>query len=126
MNSFRLIDTIVVKSVMDFTRAKKDSVFKGALDLSTVTKTPKDANRNKYVYCTVILSIGKETDNLKIQMETLSKFEIMESSDPDTLREDSASYCSDRAVKAAYKKFEELTETHLGKPIQIPLPSDME
>lgn len=126
MNSFRLIDTVVVKSEMDFTGIKEDSVFKGIVNLSTMTRTPKDAKQNKYAYCSVSLSFGEENDNLKIRMETLSKFEIVNVTDPCTLRKDSERYCSRQALKEALKKLEILTEAHLGKPMHIPLPPDME
>lgn len=126
MNSFRWISTAVVKSEMDFTKAKKDSVFSGDVNLSVTTKTPKDAEKNRTIYCSVTLSLGEEHDSIKIWMKTLSKFEIEELDDPDTLREDSRSYCPSRAVEETLKKMELLTEAHLGKAVHISLPPDME
>lgn len=126
MNAFRLINTAVVKSEMDFTRAKKDLVFNGFVSLSTSLKTPKDAAKHRNTYCFVTLSLGEENDILKIRMKTLSKFEIVELNDPSTLRKDSSNYCPRRAVEEALRKFEQLTELHIGHPLHIPLPPDME
>lgn len=126
MNSFRLINIAVVKSEMDFTRATKDSVFRGTVNLSTSTKTPKDANRNRKIYCSVTLSLGEEEDSVKIRMKTFSEFEIIEFGDPNKLRKDSVSYCSRQAVEETLKKLELLTETHLGEPLHIPLPPNMD
>lgn len=126
MNSFRLISTAVVKSEMDFTRAKENSLFNGTVSLSTSTKTPKDATKHRNVYCSVTLSLGEEDDVLTIRMKTFSKFEIAELNDSGTLRKDAISYCSRQAVEEAFKKLEQLTELHVGKPLHIPLPPDME
>lgn len=126
MNSFRLINTVVVTSEMDFTKAMKESVYRGIVTLSTSTKTPKDTERNRNVYCSVTLALGEENDCVRIRMETFSKFEIVELNNLDTLRKDSVSYCSRQAAEDAIKKLNLLTEVHLGEPLRIPLPPDME
>lgn len=126
MNSFRLLSTTVIKSEMDFSRAKNGSVFDGTVNLTTTTKTPRNPEKNRNIYCSVIFSLGGDNDSIKIRMETRSKFEIAQLDDPAALQEDSKSYCPRRAAEEALRKLEVLTEAHMGQPLRIPLPPDEE
>lgn len=116
----------MLKSEMDFSKVKRELLFSGTVNLTTTTKTPKDPEKNRNIYCSVTFSMGEADDVVKIRMETLSKFEIVQIDNPATWQEDSKSYCSRRATEEALKKLEVLTETHLGQPLHIPLPPDGE
>lgn len=125
MNSFRLTKTVIVKSEMDFTGISKQSI-KQSVTLSTATMTPKNAAKNRKAYCKVSLELGEKDDEIRMRVEALVEFEIANLSDLSTLRKDSAKYCSRKAIEDVIKKVEKLTEIHLGEPLHIPLPPDVE
>ena len=124
MNRFKHINTTVLTSNLDFSKVEKPYTFKGNADLSVSVGIPKNLEENKRIRCEAMFKFGSEEETIKINMTSLSFFEIEAPIEEQTLREDANKICSRLAVEELAQKIARITELHVGKALNIPIPND--
>lgn len=123
MNQFKLLNTSILKSELDFTKAKSSLEFSGSANLSASISIPKDLEKNKIIHCILQLLIGGAEQKIRIFIKTVSVFEIETLENAEELRKDAQNICLPKATEEMSLKIQELTRLHTGTALQISLPS---
>ena len=123
MNNFAYKKTAIIESEFDFSRIDKGIKFSGDVCLSTTIAIPKEPKSNRTVVLTLDLSMGSKEDNLQLRVKSRSFFEIEGDVNIETLQNDAQEKCYPTASQELSRRIAELTLLHIGKPLNIPIPS---
>lgn len=126
MNNFSYKTTAITQSQFDFSRVKESGSFSGDAFISATISVPKNPENDKKVVCNLDLSIGSEKDVLQLRVQSRSLFEIEGDVNPETLEEDAKNQCYPVASKELSERVARLTELHMGKPLRIPIPENIQ
>lgn len=124
MNRFFLKYTEISKSELDFTRMRGKYKFEGPVEVSVSIGTPKDAVETPVIQCKASFHMGGPDKKIEIRVQTTSIFDIVELCDETTLADDAKDYCGPITEEELTKKIRELTELHIGQPIEINIPKN--
>ena len=124
MNRFKHINTAIIKSDLDFSKLENHDVLNGNANLSVSVGTPKRLEENKQIRCKAEFSFEGEDNAVKINVNTVSFFEIEEPIEEQNLREDANKICGRLATVELAQKVARITELHIGKTLNIPIPDD--
>lgn len=122
MNKFLLKYTEISRSELDFTRMHGKYNFEGPVEVSVSIGTPKDAAETPVIQCKASFYMGGPDKKIEIRVQTTSIFDIVELDDEATLADDAKEYCGPITEEELTKKIRELTELHIGRPIEINIP----
>lgn len=125
MNNFAHKNTTIIESQFCFSRVDKEFNFSGEVVLSITIATPKNAESQKLVVCTLDLSMGSEEDQIQLRVKSRSVFELIGEVNPDTLQDDAKASCCPKAIDVLTEKIAELTRLHIGRPLTIPIPRNL-
>lgn len=123
MNSFAYKDTVIVESQLDFSRFLKTEHLEGEVSLSSTISIPKDPEKVRNVICSIDLSLGDSSDVIYLHVKSRSVFEITGAIDAKTLEADAQEKCFPQACDLITKKIAQLTQLHIGSPLNISIPS---
>ena len=124
MNDFTHKNTAIIESEFDFSRVHNTIKFSGEVCLATTISIPKDPKNNKIVVLTLDLSMGSKEDEIQLHVKSRSFFEITKDVDIETLRDDVKEQCYPVASQELSQRIAELTSLHIGKPMNISIPSE--
>ena len=115
-NQFEFDESIIVKSILDFTKAPKTQVFSQLAYISGAVAVSKDMTK---VRCEIALDLGGEDEVIFIHVQLRCLFNIIKL-DEETLNQEAEKFCRPYALRELSDKVAALTKLHTGKPIVIP------
>ena len=126
MNKFVYKNTNIIESQFNFNKLQESIAFDGEVMLSSTIAVPKNISENKIIVCILDLSLGHEDDPITLHVKSQSIFEIQELANKDELHKDAKEKCLPKAGQELSERIKEITRLHIGKPISIPIPKDLE
>ena len=125
MNQFEHKETQIVKSMLDFSRVSDSFSFSNNASLSIAIAISRDLEHFPSLKSKAVFEFGSENDPISIYVEIVSVFNITHL-DKETLKEESETFCRPYIIDELRRKIAELTKLHIGTPLQIPIPNNLE
>ena len=120
MNTFKLVNTLVLKSELDFRQMDEQQNFSQEVSINGSIATLESAERSTIILSEAELNTGGPDDAFFIYLQIRCIFGIEEVTDDKTLLGDAAAFCRPIVMKELNNRLAALTKLHIGKALRIP------
>ena len=125
MNKFTHKKTVIKESRFDFSKLEAGINIKGEAMLSVSLAVPKNPETNRMIVCTLEVTLGEDTDRIKLYVASQSTFSIDGEICQATLHRDAEEQCYPEAGRIMKERIAEITRLHVGTPLNIPIPTEL-